>query len=159
MKRLIDSPMALLAAVLMLGFGPAQAADAPKTIITAAPAKAAGKKPITPVAKPAVVEPQPDPTLLIAQAHDAEAQGNTELALRLAQSAIVAAPAMPATYDALAEVYAANNQPEAARSYYSEALSVDPADADAQKAISALDHGGPAQRDANAREGSTTGTP
>ena len=161
MKRLIDSCLGVAVASLLWAV-PAHAADIPTATISAGPILAANtKKPIKPVAKaPApVIEPQPDPALLIAQSKDAQNKGDTELALRLAQSAIVADPARPAGYDALADVYAAANQPEAARSYYSEALSVDPGDAAAQRAISALDHGGPPQQDANASEGSKTGTP
>ena len=40
------------------------------------------------------------------QAQAASAKGDTDLALRLAQAAIVADPARPATYDALGDVYA-----------------------------------------------------
>jgi tetratricopeptide (TPR) repeat protein len=106
-----------------------------------------------------VIEPQPDPLTLIAQAHDAQSRGETELAVRLAQSAIVADPARPSAYDALGDVYAANNQPEAARSYYGEALSIDPSDAAAQKAMSTLDHGPGQQAAKAADEGQKTGTP
>jgi Flp pilus assembly protein TadD len=130
-------------------------------LLFAAPADAATtKKPIKPVAKVAapVIEPQPDPVTLIAQAHEAQSRGDTELAVRLAQSAIVADPARPSAYDALGDVYAANNQPDAARSYYGEALSIDPGDAAAQKAMSALGRG-PGQQAKAADEGQKTGTP
>ena len=152
MKFPADSSLALaLAALLLAGL-----------LLTGPAAAVTAKKPVKAAAKPAavVIEPQPDPVLLIAQSHDAQNRGDTELALRLAQSAIVADPARPSSYDALADVYAALNQPDFARSYYSEALSIDPADGAAQKAMTALDHGGPPQRAAKAdAEGTQTGTP
>jgi tetratricopeptide (TPR) repeat protein len=147
MKTFADSSLCLALAALLLA-GPVHAATA--------------KKPAKPAAKPAaeIVAPQPDPTLLIAQSHDAQGRGETDLALRLAQSAIVADPARPSAYDALGDVYAALNQPDFARSYYSEALAIDPADLAAQKAMTALDHGGPGQQAAKTdAEGSKTGTP
>jgi tetratricopeptide (TPR) repeat protein len=130
-------------------------------LLLAAPADAAtAKKPVKPVAKVAapLVEPQPDAGTLITQAHDAQGRGETELALRLAQAAIVADPARPSAYDALGDVYAANNQPDYARSYYGEALSIDPADDAARKAMDALDHPPGQQAKAN-DEGPKTGTP
>ena len=48
---------------------------------------------------------------LMRQAQAATAKGDTELALRLAQSAIVADPARPASYDALGDLYAAPASP------------------------------------------------
>jgi tetratricopeptide (TPR) repeat protein len=104
-----------------------------------------------PAAKPAaaaaaVVEPQPNADILMGQARDAQDRGERDLAVRLAQSAIVAAPARPAPYDALADIYLAQNQPEAARSYYAEALSIDPADPGAQRGMATLDHGAPQQQ-------------
>jgi len=76
---------------------------------------------------------------LITQAHEAQSQGNTELALRLAQSAIVADPARPASYVALGDIYAAAGQQDYARTYYNEALSIDPAEPSALKAVTDLD--------------------
>lgn len=76
---------------------------------------------------------------LIAQANDAEGRGETELALRLAQSAIVADPARTAPYIALGDIYADAGEKSYARSYYDEALSIDPDDASALKAIAILD--------------------
>jgi Tfp pilus assembly protein PilF len=76
---------------------------------------------------------------LIAQANDAEGRGETELALRLAQSAIVADPARTAPYIALGDIYADTGEKNYARSYYDEALSIDPDDASALKAIATLD--------------------
>ena len=147
MKSLADSSLCLALVAVLLA-GPACAATA--------------KKPVKAAAKPmaAVIEPQPDPTLLIVQSHDAQSRGDSELALRLAQSAIVADPARPSSYDALGDVYVALNQSDFARSYYSEALAIDPADSAAQKAMAALDHGGPPQQAAKAdAEGTKTGTP
>jgi Flp pilus assembly protein TadD len=85
----------------------------------------------------------------IRQAQAAAAKGDKELAIRLAQSAIVAAPARTAPYDALGDLYAAQGDSDFARFYYNEALSIDPTDAIATKALSALDQGD-SQRDAKA---------
>jgi Tfp pilus assembly protein PilF len=138
-------PLALLALSL-----PAHAATAPKS------------KPVAKAAAP-VIEPQPDATSLINQAHDAQGRGQSDLALRLAQAAIVADPARPSSYDALADLYLALSQPEAARSYYGEALSIDPNDDGAMRGMSALDHGAPQQAAQQAVEaqgqGAKTGTP
>jgi tetratricopeptide (TPR) repeat protein len=77
----------------------------------------------------------------------------------VAQSANIADPARPSAYDALGDVYAASNQPDAARSYYGEALSIDPSDAAAQKAMNALGRGPGQQAAKAADEGQKTGTP
>ena len=111
----------------------------------ATPAKPVAKAEAKPAAKAPVIEPQPDPVTLIAQARDAQSRGESDLALRLAQSAIVADPARPASYDALADLYLALNQPEAARSYFGEALSIDPNDPGALEGMAALDHAPPQQ--------------
>ncbi|HEY2011717.1 MAG TPA: tetratricopeptide repeat protein [Rhizomicrobium sp.] len=76
---------------------------------------------------------------LLSQAHNAVGKGDTELALRLAQSAIVADPARPGSYVALGDIYAGAGQPEYARSFYDEALGIDPSEPNALKAIAALD--------------------
>jgi tetratricopeptide (TPR) repeat protein len=157
MKRLSDSRFCLVVAGLLLA-APAWAADAPAVTITGT---TVAKKPVKPAAKgaakpAAAADPQPDAATLITEAHDASGRGETELAERLAQAAIVAAPARTAGYDALGDVYAASRQPEAARSYYSEALSIDPTDAGALKAMAALDHPG---QEAEAAEGTKTGIP
>jgi tetratricopeptide (TPR) repeat protein len=118
------------------------------------------KKPLKP-AKPAAAAAAEAPLNacdLITQARQAQSHGDTELAVRLAQSAIVVGPNRSDTYDALGDVYNAQNQPDYARSYYNEALSIDPADEAALKAIAALDHGASDQRAANT-QGSQTGTP
>jgi tetratricopeptide (TPR) repeat protein len=75
---------------------------------------------------------------LVTQARDAQTKGANELALRLAQSAIVADPARPDAYVALGDVYAAQGQPGYARSYYDLALTIDPVLPAALKAIAAL---------------------
>ena len=103
-------------AVLMLAAGP----------VLAAPAK----------------PPKPEPPItvesLLTQAHAATAKGDTELALRLAQAAIVANPARTSSYVALGDIYAQAGQPDYARNFYDAALGIDPADAGALKALSVL---------------------
>ena len=135
-------------------------------ILAAAPALAAAPQaPKThhPAVKKVVPAPAPDvvntPDSLMAAARAAQSRGETELALRLAQSAIVAGPARPDTYDALGDVYAASSQPDFARNYYSEALSIDPTDAAATKAIAALDRAGDRRAANVGPEGTKTGTP
>ena len=160
MKRFSDSRLCLVVAGLLLA-APAYAATTPTPIAPVSKpvgkpvAKAASKAAPKTAAAPAP-DPQPDPVTLIAQAHDAQGRGETELALRLAQAAIVANPALPAAYDALGDVYAASQQPEAARSYYGEALSIDPGDGLALKGMAALDHPGQQAADAG---GAKTGNP
>ena len=95
----------------------------------------------THVAKPA--EPPVTVESLLSQAHDAIGKGDTERAVRLAQSAIVADPARPASYVALGDIYAQAGQPDYARSYYDEALGIDPAQPDALKAMEALNRDHP----------------
>src|SRR5437870_2337494 len=73
-------------------------------------------------AKPPVTEPPVTAESLLDRAHTAVAKGGTELALRLAQSAIVADPARPASYVALGDIYAEAGQPDFARNYYAAAL-------------------------------------
>jgi Tfp pilus assembly protein PilF len=148
MRFVSDSRILLVLAAALAVAAPVDAATPPK-------------KPVKPVAVAApVIEPQPDASLLITQARDAQSRGEHELALRLAQSAIVADPARPSSYDALADVYLALNQPEAARSYYGEALSIDPNDAAATNGMTRLDRGAPSQQAAQAGDqGAKTGTP
>jgi Flp pilus assembly protein TadD len=81
---------------------------------------------------------------LLTQAHDAVGKGDTELAVRLAQSAIVADPARPSSYVALGDIYAQAGQPDYARSFYDEALGIDPAEPNALKAIATLNRDHPA---------------
>ena len=97
-------------------------------------------------AKPAAAKPAPIPATLSAedlmrQAQDASVRGDKDLALRLAQAAIVADPAKPATYDLLGDIYAAQGQGDSASFYYAEALSIDPSDAVAAKGTAALARG------------------
>jgi cytochrome c-type biogenesis protein CcmH/NrfG len=81
----------------------------------------------------------PDPVAgLLTQARDAQTKGENELALRLAQSAIVADPTRPDSYVALGDFYAAQGQADYARNYYDEALSIDPMTPAALKGIAAL---------------------
>ena len=89
-------------------------------------------------AKPVKVEAPLTVEALLTQAHAAVTKGDTELAVRLAQSAIVADPARPTTYVALGDIYAEAGQAEYARSFYDAALGIDPAQPAALKAISAL---------------------
>lgn len=102
--------------------------------VLAAPALAKAPKP----SKPALEQPVTVDSLLT-QAHAAVTRGDTDLALRLAQSAIVQDPARPASYVALGDIYADAGQADFARSYYNAALNIDPQSAPALKAISALD--------------------
>jgi tetratricopeptide (TPR) repeat protein len=138
-----DSGLVLSLAALLLG-APAMAAPAP------------AKAPVKAAAKPAAVPLNAND--LMAQARQAQSRGETELAVRLAQSAIVADPDRPDTYVTLGDMYTAQNQPDFARSYYNEALSIDPADAGALQALAALDRGAADQRAANI-QGSQTVTP
>jgi Flp pilus assembly protein TadD len=89
--------------------------------------------------------PKPEPPVtvesLLAQAHAAIGKGDTELAVRLAQSAIVADPARPTSYVALGDIYAEAGQADYARNFYDAALGIDPAEPAALKALSALDSG------------------
>ena len=126
MKRLRDS---LVLALIGLTAVPA---------LAAAPRKAA-KHP-APVAAPAPV-PALSAEELIRDAQAAQAKGDHDLALRLAQSAIVAAPSRPATYTTLGDLYAANGDADFARFYYRQALQIDPVDADATRAMAMLDRG------------------
>lgn len=76
---------------------------------------------------------------LLADARIAAGKGEVELALRLAQAAIVADPARPTSYVALGDIYAVSGQAEYARSFYEAALQIDPQEPAAVKAIAALD--------------------
>jgi Flp pilus assembly protein TadD len=111
--------------------------------LAAAPAWAAPSK----APAPAKTAPKPVPPVtvesLLTQAHAAVTKGDTELALRLAQSAIVADPARPSSYAALGDIYAEAGQIDYARNFYDAALGIDPAEPSALKGLSALDHGRP----------------
>lgn len=124
--KILSIPLSAALALALLGAPPAFAANKAKA------------KPATKAA-PAAEDPAPSADALIAQARGAAAKGDNELAERLAQSAIVAAPAMADTYIALGDVYVGAGKGEAARSYYQEALSIDPQQPAALKALAALD--------------------
>ena len=102
-------------------------------LLTVSPVLAAPAKPK--VELPVTVES------LLAQAHAAVGRGETELALRLAQSAIVANPARPDSYVALGDIYAETGQADYARNFYDAALGIDPSEPNALKGLTALDHG------------------
>jgi Flp pilus assembly protein TadD len=119
MVRTMTSRTIPLLAALLLATAP----------VFAAPAKAPKAEP------PLTVES------LLAQAHSAINKGDTERAVRLAQSAIVADPARPTSYVALGDIYAEAGQAEYARNFYDAALGIDPAEPSALKALAALDHG------------------
>jgi len=109
-------------------------------------------------ASPAPAEAPTDPNSLIAQSRTAVAKGDFDLAERMAEAAIVADPSRPSSYDALGDVCAGNHHPEFARNYYNEALSIDPADATAMKAIAALDREGDTRK-ADASDGAKSPIP
>jgi Tfp pilus assembly protein PilF len=110
-------------------------------VLLAAPAAAAPSKP---AAQAPVTEAPVTVDALLAQARAAIGKGETELALRMAQSAIVADPARTHSYVALGDIYAMAGQPDYARNFYDAALSIDPQDAAALRAINALGKNQPA---------------
>lgn len=114
-------PVLLVAA---LAFSPAVALAATKANPPAASAHKAGP--------PLTVES------LLAGSRAASAKGNVQLALRLAQAAIVANPARPGSYVALGNLYAHQGEGEYAKSYYQAALGIDPSDSGALGAMAAL---------------------
>jgi Tfp pilus assembly protein PilF len=123
----------------------------------AGPAMAA--TPSRPASPPKTATPSvSDSDRLIGEAHDAAAKGNSQLAERLAQSAIVADPSQPAAYVALGDVYASAGQPDFARDSYQRALDIDPSDADAGKAMAALDRAADTRK-ADAGAGAKPGSP
>jgi cytochrome c-type biogenesis protein CcmH/NrfG len=99
----------------------------------------------SPVWAAAAAKPKTEPPVtvesLLTQAHEAAGRGETELALRLAQSAIVADPARPGSYVALGDIYAETGQADYARNFYDAALGIDPSEPNALKGLSALEHG------------------
>src|SRR5579871_4610215 len=105
--------------------------------LAAAPRKSAKTKAPVATAAPAALSAED----LMRDAQAAQARGEHDLALRLAQSAIVAAPARPATYTILGDIYAASGDADFARFYYRQALQIDPVDADATRALAMLDRG------------------
>lgn len=118
------------------------------SLAEAAPTKTApaeATKSAKPTAKAAAAKPEPPITVnsLLTQAKDAVTKGDTELAVRLTQAAIVQNPALPSTYVALGNIYVTTGQPEFARNFYDAALGIDPGDAGAQKALSDLNRDHP----------------
>jgi Tfp pilus assembly protein PilF len=95
----------------------------------------------------AATAPDPVASRLLTQAQDAQVRGEAELALRMAQAAIVADPARPQAYVALGDIYARQGHAEYARSYYDLALEIAPQDAAALKAVAGLTN--PAKAAAN----------
>lgn len=119
-RRAIPATIAALAALLLAAnLASAASAKAP------APAK--------------VPEPPVTVESLLTQSQAATSRGEIELALRLAQSAIVADPARPSSYVALGDIYAKAGQPDYARNFYDAALGIDPTEPSALKALSMLD--------------------
>jgi tetratricopeptide (TPR) repeat protein len=109
-------------------------------ICLAVPATAAApRKTARPQASAAAQSPALSADALMRDAQAAQVKGDHDLALRLAQSAIVAAPSRPAPYTALGDLYAASGDADFARFYYRQALQIDPIDADATRAMAALD--------------------
>jgi len=113
---------------------------------TPVPAKVTAKTPaaakVSAPAKAAAPEPPVNVESLLTQSQVATGRGDVELALRLAQSAIVADPARPGSYVALGDIYAQTGQPDFARNFYDAALGIDPVDPAALKALAALDSAG-----------------
>jgi tetratricopeptide (TPR) repeat protein len=111
-------------------------------VLLAAPAMAAPphKQPLPGKEPPAAAALSADD--LMRQAQAASAKGDTDLAFRLAQAAIVADPAKPATYDLLADLYAGAGQGDYASFYYGEALGIDPSDAAATRGTAELARNG-----------------
>jgi tetratricopeptide (TPR) repeat protein len=111
-------------------------------VLLAAPAMAAPphKQPLPGKEPPAAAALSADD--LMRQAQAASAKGDTDLAFRLAQAAIVADPAKPSTYDLLADLYAGAGQGDYASFYYGEALGIDPSDAAATRGTAELARNG-----------------
>jgi Flp pilus assembly protein TadD len=119
----------LVVSALFLAVSPVYAAPAKAPVKAPAKAPAAVKVPEAPI----TVES------LLTQAQAATSRGEIDLALRLAQSAIVADPARPGSYVALGDIYAQAGQADFARNFYDAALGIDPIDPGALKALSMLD--------------------
>jgi cytochrome c-type biogenesis protein CcmH/NrfG len=76
---------------------------------------------------------------LIARSRTAERTGNTNAALRYAQSAIVADPARASSYVVLGDLYLHAAQTDSAGFYYAEALEIDPQNAEALRGMAVTD--------------------
>ncbi len=87
-------------------------------------------------AAPAFAHPDPSP---LARSRAAEDKGDIAQALLLIQSAIVADPADPQNYIALADLYTRTGHPNAAIKYYDDALFIDPVDKQALKGMALAD--------------------
>ena len=109
-------------------------------LATPAMAAAPHKQPLPGKEPPAAAALSADD--LMRQARAASAKGDSDLALRLAQAAIVADPAKPATYDLLADLYAGAGQSDYAGFYYGEALGIDPSDPAAARGTAELARNG-----------------
>jgi len=132
-RRTIPTAIAALAALFLAG-----------NLACAAPAKAPVRAKSMPAkASAGIKAPEPPVTVesLLTQAQDATSRGEIELALRMAQSAIVADPARPGSYVALGDIYAQAGQADYARNFYDAALGIDPIHPAALKALAALDGG------------------
>jgi len=123
----------LVVSALFLAVSPVYAA--PSKAPLKASAKAPAASPVKVPEAPITVES------LLTQAQAATGRGEIELALRMAQSAIVADPARPSSYVALGDIYAQAGQSDYARNFYDAALGIDPIDPAALKALAALDGG------------------
>ena len=126
-------------AVFLLAAAHAAPAKAPLAAKAPVAAKAATKASVP--AKATAPEPPITAESLLTQSQAATGRGDIDLALRLAQSAIVADPARPGSYVALGDIYAQAGQQDYARNFYDAALGIDPAEPSALKALSALDGG------------------
>ena len=76
---------------------------------------------------------------LLSRSRAAEHSGNRDVAIRLAQAAIVADPARAGSYTALGDLYVHAGEAESARFYYGEALTIDPLDTAAQRGLALAD--------------------
>lgn len=134
--RAIPALLALFVSASIAHAAPTKPVPAKAAAAKAAPAK---------TAKTAKSAPEPPLTVegLLTQSKDAVTKGDTDLAVRLAQAAIVQNPALASSYVALGNIYATTGQPEFARNFYDTALGIDPADAGAQKALSDLNRDHP----------------
>jgi len=141
--RAIPAAIPVLSAFL-LAANLAYAAPTKTPATAKEPAKATAKTPAAAKLSVPAKAPEPPVTVesLLTQSQAATTRGEIELALRLAQSAIVADPARPGSYVALGDIYAQTGQPDFARNFYDAALGIDPIDSAALKALAALDSAG-----------------
>ncbi len=76
---------------------------------------------------------------LLARSKAAESRGESDKAIRLAQSAVVTDPARASSYTALGDLYARSGEAGYAAYYYGEALAIDPLEPEAQKGLARAD--------------------